>query len=73
MENIPEFKKPESEEERIDREVREKINKIRDSKDFTLKDKPRSQEEIQAAWEEQKKQQSQKFNPEHLEQGDLFI
>jgi len=56
MENIPEFKKPESEEERIDREVRGKIKKMIDEA-FVPKHEPRTQEEIQKNWDEYKKKQ----------------
>jgi hypothetical protein len=72
MKEIPEFKKPEENEaENLEVKVREEIKGIIE-KDFTLKHEPRSQEEIQATWDEKKRKESQKFKPENLEQGGLF-
>ncbi len=69
MENTPEFYKkpePESEEERVDREVREKIKDMVE-KSFVPKHAPRSQEERQTAWDEAKRKQSEKLGSQNLE------
>ncbi len=41
-------------------------------RDFTPTHEPRTPEEIQKNWDEQKARQSKKFDPENLEQKELF-
>jgi hypothetical protein len=67
------FPKPNNnnEDERIEKEVREKVYKIVED-NFIPKHEPLTQEEIQANWDKRKSENSKKFDPNNLEQGDLF-
>lgn len=52
-------------------EVREKISDMVKN-NFTPKHSHRTQEEIQGSWDAAKAEQSKKFDPNNLEQGELF-